>query len=105
MQETDHRMWEAEMHRIRGELLLAEKSADDFPSAESSFLRALKIAKDQGAKSLELRAAMSIARLWMQQGKQSEALDQLVDVYNWFTEGFDTRDLKDAKAMIAEMSL
>ena len=48
---------------------------------------------------------MSIARLWMQQGKQSEALDQLVDVYNWFTEGFDTRDLKDAKAMIAEMSL
>ena len=68
--------------------------------AEACFLKAIEIARKQQAKSLELRASMSLARLWQQQGKKAEGHNLLSDVYNWFTEGFDTKDLQEAKALI-----
>ena len=72
--------------------------------AEAYFLKALDIAHQQQAKSLELRAATSLAHLWRQQGKKEEARQMLVDIYGWFTEGFDTKDLQEAKALIEELS-
>ena len=75
-----------------------------FAEAETYFRKALRIARHQKAKSLELRAAMNLSRLWQQQGKQVEAHDLLVPVYNWFTEGFDTADLKDAKILLEELA-
>jgi predicted ATPase len=72
--------------------------------AEGYFLKAIEVARKQKAKSLELRAATSLARLWQQQGKRAEAHKLLSDVYNWFTEGFDTKDLREAKALIEELS-
>jgi class 3 adenylate cyclase/predicted ATPase len=95
--------YEAELHRIKGELLLG-KAADDEPQAEACLRIALKIARSQSAKSLELRAAMSMSRLWHQQGKKAEAKNLLADVYGWFTEGFDTADLKQAKLLLEEFS-
>jgi predicted ATPase len=71
--------------------------------AEECFLKALAVARRQEAKSLELRAAMSLARLWQQQGKTSEAYQLLTPVYHWFTEGFDTKDLQEAKALLASL--
>jgi predicted ATPase len=71
---------------------------------EACFLKALAIARKQQAKSLELRAATSLARLWQQQGKQQEAHEMLADIYGWFTEGFDTKDLQEARALIEELS-
>ena len=71
--------------------------------AEACFEQALEIAREQSAKSWELRAATSLARLWQQQGKQTEARELLSDIYNWFTEGFDTKDLQDAKALLEEL--
>jgi predicted ATPase len=71
--------------------------------AEGYFLKAIAIAQKQQAKSWELRAATSLARLWQSQGKQSEAHKLLAEVYNWFTEGFDTKDLQEAKALIEEL--
>jgi predicted ATPase len=70
--------------------------------AEACFQKAIQIAQHQQAKSLELRAAMSLARLWQQQGKQEEAHDKLSTIYHWFTEGFDTKDLQEAKALLTE---
>jgi predicted ATPase len=90
---------EAELARLKGELLL-QQHADYQADAETCFHHALAIARDQQAKSLELRAATSLARLWQQQGKRQEAHDLLAPVYNWFTEGFDTADLQDAKALL-----
>jgi len=100
---TKERWYEAEVHRIAGEiaLLLPEPGA---AKAEVYFERALGVARAQQAKSWELRAAMSMARLWRDQGKPQQALELLAPVYGWFTEGFDTRDLKDAKALLVEMS-
>ena len=72
--------------------------------AEACFLQAIDIACKQHAKSLELRAATSLARLWQQQGKKAEARELLSEIYNWFTEGFDTKDLQDAKALLEELS-
>jgi len=72
--------------------------------AEGYFLKAIDIAQKQQAKSLELRAAMSLARLWHQQGKKREAHDLLSTAYNWFTEGFDTKDLQEAKALLGELN-
>jgi hypothetical protein len=72
--------------------------------AEGYFLKAIEIAQRQQAKSLELRATVSLARLWQQQGKQREAHQMLAEIYNWFTEGFDTKDLHEAKALIEELS-
>jgi len=96
---TGVRWYESEWHRLRGALLL-QLSSDNQPAAETYFRQALDIARSQEAKSWELRATISLARLWQQQGKRQEADDLLAPVYNWFTEGFDTADLKDAKALL-----
>ena len=100
---TGERHWEAELHRRRGELLLIEQG-QKVEEAEECFRQALDIARRQQAKSLELRAAMSLSRLWQQQGKKEEARQMLADIYGWFTEGFDTADLKQAKALLQELA-
>jgi class 3 adenylate cyclase/predicted ATPase len=100
---TGERYAEAELHRLWGALLL-QQTPPDAPQAEDSFRRALDIARRQEAKSLELRAAMSLARLWQQQGKRQEAHDLVAPIYGWFTEGFDTVDLQEARALLEELS-
>ena len=100
---TGERWYESELYRLKGALLL-QQNADNQVDAESCFHHALEIARTQQAKSLELRAGMSLSRLWQQQGKRQEAYDLLAPVYNWFTEGFDTADLKDAKALLDELA-
>ena len=85
----------------------AEDATDDaavHDEAETLFRQALDLARDQQTKSFELRAATSLARLWQQQGKQAEAHELLSEIYNWFTEGFDTKDLIDAKALLEELA-
>jgi hypothetical protein len=101
--ETGERSYEAELYRLRGELRLSASAPDECAS-EADFLRAKQIAADQGAKLAELRAATSLARLWLDQGKRTEARDLLAPVYGWFTEGFDTLDLKQAKALLDELT-
>ena len=96
---TGERYWEAELHRRKGELLLIQQR-QKVGEAEECFQKALDIARRQQAKSLELRAAMSLSRLWQQQGKQEEAHQLLAEIYGWFTEGFDTADLKEAKVLL-----
>jgi predicted ATPase len=102
VEQHDERWWEAEVHRLRGVLLLkAEGSVRCVAvTSEECFQQALDVARRQEAKSLELRAAMSLARLWQQQGKCQEAHDLLAPIYGWFTEGFDTADLQEAKALL-----
>ena len=101
--ETKERWWEAELHRSRGQLMLMAKDAK-IAEAEQSFRKAIEVAQSQRAKSLELRAATSLARMWQKQGKKKKAHDLLAPVYDWFTEGFDTADLKDAKALLGELN-
>ena len=96
---SEGRFYEAELSRLQGELTLA-RAAGQQAEAEACFQQALDIAHRQEAKSLELRAAMSLARLWQQQGKRAEAHALLAPVYGWFTEGFDTADLQEAKALL-----
>jgi predicted ATPase len=104
MVETTKERWcEAEVHRIAGEVALMSPEPD-VAKAEACFDRALAVARAQQAKSFELRAAMSMAQLWRDQGKQDEAHDLLAPVYGWFTEGFDTLDLKQAKALLDELA-
>ena len=101
--QTDCRYYEGELHRLKGELLLLQSvSAEEH--AEACFQNALRIARRQSAKSWELRAAMSLSRLWQRQGKRDEARKLLAEIYGWFTEGFDTADLKDAKALLDELT-
>ena len=101
--DTTKETWcEAEVHRIAGEIALRSPQPDT-AKAEAYFERALAVARKQQAKSWELRAAMSMARLWRDQGKRDEARDLLAPVYGWFTEGFDTLDLKQAKAFLDEL--
>jgi predicted ATPase len=95
--------FDAEIHRIRGEVLLKRDAANATP-AEEAFLNAIAVAQQQKARSFELRAAMSLARLWRDQGKREEARNLLTPVYGWFTEGFDTLDLKEAKNLLDELS-
>jgi len=95
---TGDRYWEAELHRLKGELLL--RQASPTKEVEACFRQAIEIARQQQAKSLELRAATSLSRLWQQQGKRDEARALLAPVYGWFTEGFDTIDLQEAKALL-----
>jgi predicted ATPase len=100
---TGERWYEAELYRLRGQLLL-QQSSDNTTEAESCFHQAIAIAQNQSAKSWELRAATSLARLWQQQDKRQEAYDLLAPVYNWFTEGFDTADLQEAKALLDKLA-
>jgi len=100
---TGERYYEAELHRLKGELLL-QQAAPEVPHAETCFQQALDIARRQQAKSLELRAAMSLSRLWQQQGKRDEARALLAPIYGWFTEGFDTADLQEAKTLLHAVS-
>jgi predicted ATPase len=100
---TKERMHEAEVNRIGGEITLRDPKPDAM-KAEAYFERALSVARQQQAKSWELRAAMSMARLWRDQGKRDEARDLLAPVYGWFTEGFDTLDLKEAKVLLGELA-
>ena len=99
---TGERWYEPELYRLKGELLL-QQSSDNQAETEASFHKALDIARSQQAKSFELRIATSLARLWHQQGKRQEAHDLLASVYNWFTEGFDTADLQEAKTLLEEL--
>jgi predicted ATPase len=92
----------AEIDRIAGEIALRSPERD-VAKADAYFECALSVARQQQAKSWELRAATSLARLWRDQGKRNEALDLLTPVYGWFTEGFDTRDLREAKALLDEL--
>jgi predicted ATPase len=101
--QTRERWFEAEAQRIRGEILLKREPVDT-AAAEEAFLNALAIAQKQKARSFELRAAMSMARLWRDQGKRDEARDLLAPVYGWFTEGFDTLDLKEAKVLLDDLA-
>ena len=103
--QTTKESWsEADLHRVAGEVAL--KSPEPYAAkAEGYFDRALAIARQQQAKSWELRAAMSLARLWRDQGKPQQARELLAPVYGWFTEGFDTRDLKEAKALLEELAV
>jgi predicted ATPase len=104
---NDESFMEAELRRLKGELTLQagvpslESGAQK--TAEECFQQALDIARDQQAKCFELRASMSLSRLWRQQGKGDEAHKLLAEIYGWFTEGFDTADLKDAKALLDEL--
>jgi hypothetical protein len=122
---TGARGYEAELYRLKGELTLQEArqkskgksqkakietspphltpSPQAEAEAEACFLKAVEIARKQQAKSLELRATVSLARLWQQQGKHHEARDTLSAIYNWFIEGFDTKDLQEAKALLEEL--
>jgi predicted ATPase len=124
---TGERFYETELHRLKGELTLQQAGIRDWglgtssssPQApslkpqvskevmrevEECFLKAIEIARRQSAKSLELRAAMSLSRLWHQQGKTREAHNMLADIYGWFTEGFGTKDLQEAKALLEELT-
>ena len=100
---TNSRFWEAELHRLKGALLL-QQATDNLNEAEDFFHEALNLARCQRAKSLELRAAASLARLWQCQGKRQDAYNLLAPVYNWFTEGLDTADLMDAKSLMDALS-
>ena len=126
VKKTGERLHEAELYRLKGELTLQQESReqgaqsreqeakvetdprplnlDPQGEAEACFLKAIEVAQKQQAKSLELRATVSIARLWQSQGKQHEAHEMLSEIYNWFTEGFDTKDLQDAKTLLQELS-
>jgi predicted ATPase len=100
-EETEERVFAAELHRLWGELLF--ESGQEL-EAENEFDRALAIARRQQARMWELRAAGSLARLWREQGRSAEAGGLLAPVYGWFTEGFDTADLKEAKALLDELT-
>ena len=96
-------MHQAELYRLKGALLLA-LSGDNNTGAHSCFQQALHVARRQQAKSLELRAAISLGRLWQRQGKRGTARHLLTESYGWFTEGFDTADLREAQALLDELS-
>jgi DNA-binding SARP family transcriptional activator len=102
---SEERRGESELYRFKGELLLKAKGRrqNDELSPEDCFLKAIEVARRQRAKSLELRAVMSLSRLWQEQGKGKEARQLLAEIYNWFTEGFDTLDLREAKKLLAEL--
>jgi predicted ATPase len=101
IEKTDGRLFEAALHRLRGEVLNA---ICDEAAAEQSYSQALAVARRQEAKLWELRAATSLARLWHDQGKRSQARDLLAPVYGWFTEGFGTPALQEAKALLEELA-
>ena len=102
---TGERNYEAELYRLKGMLTLKQSGVQSPESkvereAEECFQKAIEIVRRQEAKSWELRAVMSLSRLWQQQGKKEEARQMLAEIYGWFTEGFDTKDLQEAKALL-----
>ncbi|GAH31925.1 unnamed protein product, partial [marine sediment metagenome] len=101
VEETCGRHWEAELYRLRGELLL---QLSDDTEAEVSLKKAIGVARRQSAKSWELRATTVLARLWQKQGKVDEAGQMLGEIYGWFSEGFDTPDLREARALLDEFT-
>jgi predicted ATPase len=104
---TEERVYEAELYRLKGELTLQSKvqgPKSEVEEAEACFHKAIEVARKQQAKSWELRASTSLARLWRQQGKTTEAHRMLSEVYGWFTEGFDTKDLQEAKGLLEELA-
>ena len=103
VEDTGERGWEAELYRLQGVVLL-QQAPPDASRAAACFQQALNVAGRQRAKSLELRAAMSLSWLWQGQGKRAEACELLAPVYGWFTEGFDTADLQEAKALLDELA-
>ena len=103
VEQQEERWWEAEVSRLRGVLLLRQTGTPQ-AEAETWLRRALDVARRQEAKSLELRAAMSLSRLWQQQGKRADAYELLAEIYDWFTEGFDTADLQEAKALLEALT-
>ena len=103
VEQHDERWWEAEIHRLRGVVLLRQLEPQQ-QEAEACFQQALDVARRQEAKTLELRAARSLARLWQQQGKRAAARELLAPIYGWFTEGFDTADLQEAKTLLEELA-
>ncbi len=106
MDHTGERWWEAEVHRLTGELLLTQErpKGKRQKAAEACFYQAFAVARRQQARSLELRAVMSLSRLWQQQARRAEAYHLLAEIYGWFTEGFDTADLQEAKALFIELA-
>ncbi|MCH9052953.1 MAG: hypothetical protein IIA72_18120 [Proteobacteria bacterium] len=100
--ETEEQWWAAEIYRLKGELLLIQEA--DTTEIEGHFHKAIEVARQQSARLLELRATTSLARLWQSQGRRQDAHDLLCPVYDWFTEGFDTADLKDAKALLDDLT-
>jgi predicted ATPase len=103
VEKTGERFYEAELHRLTGELLLARAAANQ-AEAEGCLRRALDVARHQQAKSLELRAAMSLSHLWQRQGKRDEARRLLAGIYGWFSEGLDTKDLQEAQVLLDGLS-
>src|SRR5262249_416222 len=103
VEQQEERCWEAEVCRLRGIVLLRQPETPQ-AEAETWLQRALDVARRQEAKSLELRAAMSLSRLWQQQGKPAEAQALLAPIYGWFTEGFDTADLQEARVLLDELA-
>ena len=101
VRQTDHRMHEAELYRLKGDLF---RQSSNSTKAQACFRRAIEIAKAQSAKWWELRATMSLARLLAEQDRRDDAHAVLAKIYSWFTEGFETADLKDAKALLNELS-
>jgi predicted ATPase len=102
VEQHEERWWEAEIYRLRGVLLLCQHGTPQ-AEAEACFQQALDVARRQEAKTLELRAAMSLSRLWQQQGRHQNAYNLLAPVYEWFTEGFNTADLQEAKSLLAAL--
>jgi predicted ATPase len=103
VERTGERHCEAEIHRLKGELLLRQGAAEAEVEAEACFQRAIEVARRQSARSWELRATMGLCRLWEKQGKREEARRMLAEIYGWFSEGFDTRDLQEAQALLEEL--
>jgi predicted ATPase len=111
VENTGERLFEIEIHWVKGELLFKSKEGpgtnpeeNRLIEAEACFLKAIEIAREQEAKSWELRATMSLSRLWLSQGKKGKARQLLAEIYSWFTEGFGTADLQEAKALLEELS-
>ena len=106
VEHTGERYYAAELHRLTGELLTMAHDGGQMAAStpEACFQKALDIARQQQAKSWELRAAMSLARLWQQHGKCEEARELLASIYSWFTEGFDTADLQEANTLLQELA-
>jgi predicted ATPase len=101
---TREQWYTAELYRLNGELLLMQATPDEMHAA-TCFQQALAVARRQQAKSLELRAAISLSRLWQHQGKRAAAYDLLAPVYGWFTEGFDTADLQEARVLLEDLEI